>query len=678
MHKTVRLLAFLALGAPAENFTIPDILSVPFNSDLTAAPAANRIAWVMNARGIRNVWMAEAPSFKARQLTSYTQDDGQEIGELEWTHDAMGVLFTRGGDLGMLRESPNPTSLLERPVQAVWRVSAAGGAPVKVGDGHSPAASSKGSIAYIKGSEVWRDGKKWFSARGGLSQLSWAPDGSRIALVVNRGDHAFVAVTSGDHLTYLSPSVDSDTSPVWSPDGTKIAYIRNAAVTRSFTFGPVRHAAEPWSIYIADSSSGRAMRIWQADRGPGSAFQPVVASQQLFWTASGRLVFPWEKTGWRLLYSVPVEGGSAAKLHTPGAFEVEHVSISPDRTAIYYSSNQDDIDRRHIWRMTETADKPEPLSVGPGIEWAPVALADNKTVALLHADTRVAAHPSILREKSVVDIALDTIPANFPKDLPAPQQVVFPSADGMSIHGQLWVPPNPQQRRLPAVVFFHGGSRRQMLLGRHYNYYYNGTYAFNQYLASQGYVVLSVNYRSGIGYGLNFREAENYGATGASEFNDVMGAGLYLRSLADVDPKRIGVWGGSYGGYLTALALARASDLFACGVDVHGVHDWNNVIRNFVPSYNPESQREAARLAFESSPLASISTWRSPVLLIHGDDDRNVPFGESVRLAEALRKQNVPFDQLIFPDDVHDFLTHSRWIEAYRTAADFLGKHLKK
>ena len=215
-----------------------------------------------------------------------------------------------------------------------------------------------------------------------------------------------------------------------------------------------------------------------------------------------------------------------------------------------------------------------------------------------------------------------------------------------------------------------------MLLGWHCGYYYNNAYAMNQYLASLGYVVLSVNYRSGIGYGLDFREALNYGATGASEFNDVLGAGLYLRGRPDVDPARVGLWGGSYGGYLTALGLARASDLFAAGVDMHGVHDWNVVLKNFASSYDPTKEQELARLAFESSPMASVKTWRSPVLLIHGDDDRNVPFSETVALAEALRKQGVEFRQLIFPDEIHDFLLHSSWLKAYHAAADFFAEKL--
>jgi len=228
------------------------------------------------------------------------------------------------------------------------------------------------------------------------------------------------------------------------------------------------------------------------------------------------------------------------------------------------------------------------------------------------------------------------------------------------------------------LLFFHGGSRRQMLLGFHHRGYYHNAYALNQYLASQGYIVLSVNYRSGTGYGMEFREAINYGARGASEFQDVLGAGLYLRSRDDVAPNRIGLWGGSYGGYLTALGLARASDLFAAGVDIHGVHDWNVVIRNFVPSYNPNAREELARLAYESSPMAYINTWRSPVLLIHGDDDRNVPFSESVDVAESLRRQGVQFEQLIFPDEVHGFLLHRNWLAAYRATAGFFKRMLRE
>ena len=181
--------------------------------------------------------------------------------------------------------------------------------------------------------------------------------------------------------------------------------------------------------------------------------------------------------------------------------------------------------------------------------------------------------------------------------------------------------------------------------------------------------MLSVNYRSGTGYGLNFREALHYGANGGSEYNDVQGAGTYLRSRPDVDPARIGVWGGSYGGYLVAMALARASDMFAAGVDFHGVHDWATELE--IPAGAPDYQ-----LAFDSSPLAFVKDWRSPVLLIQGDDDRDVHFNQTVVLNDALRKQGVDVEELVFPDEIHDFLLWRTWLTAYQATIDYFKRKL--
>jgi dipeptidyl aminopeptidase/acylaminoacyl peptidase len=274
-------------------------------------------------------------------------------------------------------------------------------------------------------------------------------------------------------------------------------------------------------------------------------------------------------------------------------------------------------------------------------------------------------------------IAQSALPKDFPSDrLIKPQQVLFKAADGTEIHGQLFMPPNAKAgERLPAIVFMHGGPIRQMLLGWHYLYYYHNAYGMNQYLASRGYAVLSVNYRTGIGYGRAFRMAPKRGARGASEYQDVVAAAHYLASRPDIDKKRVGLWGGSYGGYLTALGLARNSDLFAAGVDLHGVHDWS--VRISGGNWIDYNDREAQKIAREASPVASVQKWRSPVLLIHGDDDRNVAFSQTVDLARRLREQNVEFQQLIFPDEIHDFLLHSHWLAAYHAGSDFFDRHLK-
>lgn len=697
---------------------LEQFLSAPFPSELTAAPAKGRVAWVFNAQGVRNVWVAEPAadgSYKSRQLTPYKDDDGQDIGQLSWTPDGETIVYTRGGDLEFLdKPNPNPTSSPEGVEQNIWAVSFTGGAPKKLGDGHSPAVSPKGgSVAFIAKGQVWLaklDGvdkaEQLIHSNGDSGSLRWSPDGSKLAFTSRRTDHSFIGVydVGAKSLIYLDPTVDTDREPAWSPDSRRIAFIRVPVSKGHLPFNP-RREGDPWSIRIADASSGKSQEIWRAEPGAGSVLHDAVAENQLIWAAGDRIVFPWERTGWLHLYSVALSGGSA-KLLTPGNFEVEYVSASENRQEIVYSSNQDDIDRRHIWKISPNGDRPEAVTSGSGIETAPVFASDNRTILALRSDARTTLRPALAASNAkgeLRDLAPESLPSDFPANaMVIPQQVVFSGADGMQIHAQLFLPrnvtdgagrnsndsagPNASDgsrgnandgSRHPALVFFHGGSRRQMLLGWHYMLYYSNAYGMNQYLASRGYIVLAVNYRSGIGYGMNFREALNYGAAGASEFNDVLGAGLYLRSRADVDPARIGLWGGSYGGYLTALGLARSSDLYAAGVDMHGVHDWNLEIPTFAASYKPGDRADVARLAWESSPLAAISTWRSPVLLVHGDDDRNVPFAQTVDLVQALRKQRVEFEELIFPDEIHDFLLHRSWLRAYHASSDFFDKHFK-
>lgn len=690
-HGLLPMIALLAVCVPTKaqpnSFTIEQVMSAPFPSDLVAAPAGDGVAWVFDAAGARNVWVAEPPDYKGRALTSYASDDGQDIAELAWTPDARSIVYVRGGDFENLREAPNPRSFPQGVEQDIWVLSLAGGAPRKLAPGRSPAVSPNGDdVAFIYQDQVWLvklngDPKpaQLIHARGKARALRWSPDGSKLAMVSLRDDHSFIGVydVSQKSLHYLDPSVDYDFAPDWSPDGKQIAYVRLPAVSDVEEFGP-RRTGQPWSIRVADVATMVGHEVWKARAGRGSVFRQLDADQQVFWTADDRLIFPWEGDGWTHLYSAPVRGGDVTLL-TPGNFEVENVTLTPDRREVVFNSNQDDTDRRHLWREAADGTRPTRVTSGQGIEWSPVVLSDGQHIAVLRSDARWPARPALVEGSQLRDLATEAIPKGFPAEqLVEPQPVIVSAADGLKLHGQLFLPPARRGgERHAAVVFFHGGSRRQMLLGWHYMQYYHNAYAMNQYLASRGYIVLSVNYRSGIGYGMEFREALNYGPRGGSEFNDVQGAGLYLRSRADVDPSRIGLWGGSYGGYLTALGLARASDLFACGVDLHGVHDWNLEVPRMLRAENPQALEDWARVAYESSPLADVKTWRSPVLLIQGDDDRNVAFANMVQLVESLRKQGVEFQQIVFPDEIHDFLTFEHWLTAYHAAADFFDKHLQ-
>jgi dipeptidyl aminopeptidase/acylaminoacyl peptidase len=688
---TFAAVAVVAIAPEARQaVSIDTLMATPFPTDLVAAPTGGAIAWVSSNSGVHNILTAQGPDHKWRAVTNYTGDDGLWITELGFTSDAKAIVYVRGDGANRQGESPNPAQLQDGTEQAVFAIAAAGGTPKRLGPGSGIVAAPKGQrVAWVSRGQIWSvdlamtdQPARLVNARGSASGLSWSPDGSMLAFTSGRGTHSYVGVfnIASKELRYIDPSLDRDGNAVWSPDGSRIAWIRQGAAPRPRMFSPRREVDEPWSLRVTDVKTGLAKQVWKADAGYGSAFQAVVADSQLFWGAGDRLVFPWEKDGWLHLYSVPASGGKATLL-TPGNFEVEYVNVASNGAKMIYNSNQDDIDRRHVWTVpVDGSSKPAQLSwKSSGSEWQPSVTSDGLTV-LIHADSGVPPHVMVMEANGRAHSLLENmLPSTFAATaLVTPQPVMITATDGMQIHAQLFMPKDLKAgEKRAAVIFFHGGSRRQMLLGWHYNYYYRNAYAMNQWLASQGYIVLSVNYRSGIGYGLEFREALNYGASGGAEFNDVMGAGLYLKNRPDVDPARIGLWGGSYGGYLTAMGLSRASNLFAAGVDIHGVHDWNHGIRTFVPEYNVLDDPDFSRRAFQSSPMASIDTWTSPVLLIHGDDDRNVSFIESINLITALRKRNVEVEQLVFPDEVHDFLRHQNWVRGYKAAADFFNRRLK-
>ncbi|MCX7637643.1 MAG: prolyl oligopeptidase family serine peptidase [Cyclobacteriaceae bacterium] len=687
MKKLFLFLSLLTCAGYAQ-VTIENLLNVPFPTSLTASSDGKRIAWVFNDQGRRNIYIADAPDFVPKKITSYSEDDGQEISAVQFLPDNNRLIFIRGGAPNSASELPNPIALQPGVERAIWIINSDGSGLKKLAIGFYPKVSPDGkSIAYLNAGQIWLvktdsagTGKKLFHARGTQNNIRWSPDGSSLAFVSNRNDHAFIGVYdfTTKAIRFLDPSVDRDGHPTWSPDGKQIAFIRTPNVRNRLPFVAAREG-HPWSVRIVDVATGQSREVWRAKTGRGSVLhQGIPVADNLLWWLNDRLIFPWEGDGWQHLYAVSVNGGEA-RLLTPGNGEVESVSIARDNKSLLIVSNIGDIDRRHIFRVVPTSERPQQLSSGDGIEYDPVETTAG--IVCLRTDATTAAWPHIIQGNSQPRmLASELFPKTFPKkDLVVPQPVFITATDGMQIPAQLFLPKGAKAGdKRPAVIFFHGGSRRQMVLGFHYSQYYHNAYSLNQYFAAQGYVVLSVNYRSGIGYGLEFREALDYGAAGASEYRDVEGAGLYLAQRPEVDPKKIGLWGGSYGGYLTAMGLARASDLFACGVDIHGVHDWNQVIRNFVPSYQPEKHQAVARLAFESSPLYFIKSWRSPVLLIHGDDDRNVPFSETVNLAESLREQGIYFEQLVFPDEVHGFLLHKNWISAYKASADFFKRMLER
>jgi len=697
-------------GSAPGGYTLEQIKSNPFPNELNAASRANRIVWAFNERGLRNIWVADGPDFKARQLTRYGQDDGQELTSVQLSSDGKFVIYVRGGDHGSNFDDQLPVNPLAMPVPTrvqLWSIAFEGGEPKSLGEGDEPVISPRGDqVAFEKGGQLWVvpvDGsapaRQLFTARGNNGDPHWSPSGEHIAFVSARGDHSFVGVYKGPDvpILYVSPSTNRDDTPRWSTDGTKLVFVRRPGAGGA-PQNVLEQRPSAWALFTANSATGDARELWKSPSTLRGSVPSTQGGVNLHWAAKGRIVFMSYMDGWPHLYSIAEQGGEPLLL-TPGKYMAEYVRLSPDGTFLVFAGNAgstpDDIDRRHVVMVPVDRAEPKVLTPGTGLEWTPVVLGDLKTIAYLGATAQRPPLPVVaaLGGGAARVIAADRVPADYPAaQLVTPKAVTYRASDGVEVHAQLFdagAGRGPQSAgRRPAIVYVHGGPPRQMLLGWHYSDYYANSYAMNQYLASRGYLVISVNYRLGIGYGYEFHRPPNAGAQGASEYLDVKAAAEYLKTLPQVDASRIGIYGGSYGGFLTALALGRNSDLFAAGVDIHGVHDFTaggsgagatlQSALGGAGRFEPTDRDRALEVAWASSPVSSVASWTSPVLLIHADDDRNVRFSQTVDLVRRLSAKGVDYEELVVVDDTHHWMRFANQLRVDIATAGYFDRKLKE
>jgi dipeptidyl aminopeptidase/acylaminoacyl peptidase len=682
-----------ALPAPA-SFSLEQVTSYPFPDAVVRDAQGTAVAYVLDRKGVRSLWFAQAPGYAPHELFVSNGDDGQELSDVAISNDDKYVVYVRGGDHDAnwpLPLQPDPASSPVQQFEQVWSVSTSGGAPKLLGEGDAPSISPDSArVAYTLGGAVMvapidgsAQGARMFFDRGQDASLHWSPDGSALAFVSNRGDHSFIAIYRNDQtpIQYLNPRTSQDMMPRWSPNGSQIAFVRlhgnGGAPVNPLNWNPI-----PWKIMVSDVRSGATRMVWRSGVTSRDSLPQSGGGPLLEWTEPGNgLLFLSERDNWPHFYIVSSLGG-AARLLTPGAYMAMNRSLAPDRRSIVYDANTGrtpgDDDRRHLFRVDFATGRITELTSGASTEAMPVALADG-AVAYEGATAQRPLMVTLLSRGAKRVLDADQLPSDFPSALlVTPREVSWHAPDGWLIHGQLFEPRSGGVHA--ALISVHGGPPRQMLLTWHYIDYYSNTYAMNQYLASRGFVVLSVNYRLGIGYGHDFNFPAHWGPTGASEYQDVLSGARYLQHVPGVDPNRVGIWGGSYGGYLTALALARNSDVFKAGVDWHGVHDWSLELADWIGAqpkrYQTVDEKAMMRTAWLSSPDASIARWRSPVLLVQGDDDRNVRFRQTVDLAQRLRAQGVRYEELVFPNEIHDFLRYATILRADTASAEFLQKIL--
>ncbi|WP_336965569.1 S9 family peptidase [Sphingobium aquiterrae] len=619
------------------------------------------------------------PGGKARALVRYAEDDGQEMSQVAVSADGGLVAFIRGGAPNSKGEVPDPRSLPEPPKREIFVVETKDGTTVFRTEGHAPQFSPDGKLL------IWRTGRGVVSApiapssgqpgvgtpafllSGTVDQIRFSPDGSRIAYERLGGIETLDLRTRTLRLAQRPPGA-TDRDPSWSRDGSRLAFRRISSQMpyRFYGYAGPAEVPLPWSIHVAEGSDMKVREVWKADKGVGSDFYPLdqdasktgLEWTQLFWSDSDEIAFIWERDGWRHLYAVPAIGG-AARLLTPGEGEIESAAVSLDGKQLVYAHNIGDLDRRQVSAVPFAGGAPVSLSSDPDAsQWSPTALADGG-VAYVEGGWSATPH-IVVREADGrrTDVGGVAPPAHYPGgQMAKPQAVSFTGTDGQIAFGQLFV---PKKSNGCGVIFVHGGIRRQMLLGYHYIDIYSNLYELNQYFTLRGCVVLSIEYRSSIMRGHAFRNPPEWGSSGASEYKDVLGGARYLLGRKDLGVKRLGIYGLSWGGYLTAQAIARNSDVFSVGFDMAGVHEF-------------------AGDSFRYSPAAFAEGWRSPVLLASGDDDRNVDMGQTMMLVDLLnkREKRSELEMRVYPNEVHDiYLTFDNLTDLYWRGSEFMLRRL--
>ena len=721
--------------------TIAPFLSPASPLTLASARKADRIAWMVYDRGLRNVYTAAAPDFRAVRVTNFLRDDGTDLTDVEVSDDGRIIVFVRGSAPNRFGWVANPSHDPSGAERAIWAVRSTGGPAWRVAEGAAPQLSPDGrTVLFTRNGQIYHarvmrgatvtamdtGGVPFIQAWGRNGTPTWSPDGRRVAFVSDRENHAFVAVydVSTRTVTYLAPTVDCDGGPTWSPDSKRLAFYRRpgtpfgnqqqrgaggignpagAAVSANTTSlvgnpsggcaagagGALRAATagrpdsdgtglrrspgfftatfaggHTLELMIADVVTGKSTRVWR--NAPGDSVFTSLAN--MTW-AGNSVIFPVNvpKDEWDRWYRIPVSGGEPSMLTTTDGMIEDATSVALSKDGghtLYYCTNATDIERRHIWAVSTSGGTPRRVSSGSGIETYPQPLAGGASLAVISFDARTPASIAIVPTAGGAPRRIfPTLGAAFPTAKHVvPEVVATKAADGLALSNTLFLPKDMKAgEKRPALIFVHGGPRRQMMPGYHYMQFYHWAYAVNQWLADQGYIVLSINYRSGVGYGKSFVNAPNTQGRGNSEYQDVVAGAKYLQGRADVDPTRVGIWGLSYGGLLTSQALARNSDIFVAGADLAGVHLYGNVI-------------DTANLAFRSSAVGAIETWKSPVFLVHGDDDRNVDFAQTVGLVQLLRARDVYHELIVVPDDLHESMIHANWIDTFDRMGEFLKR----
>jgi dipeptidyl aminopeptidase/acylaminoacyl peptidase len=623
--------------------TLEDLVSVGGAGIHALSPDGKQFATIQDGQ----IALIPAEGGFARLLT--TTPGGKS--EVSWSADGKKLAFASAG--------------------GIWVVDADGGQPRRLTDGTMGPGDPRGAADRAP---RWNPKGRWIlyeSGRTGNNQLFVvSDDGASTNYLAtteiyderrySSGKPQFDDAVSGDRF---------DPSPAWSRDGTKLAYTERS---REFFQGKLK-------IVDFDLATGRAKtaprEIYTAKPDPGGAW----AIDHVAWAPDGKtLAIVLQDSGWDKVYLFPTAGGSPKQL-TRGEFEDLTPTWSPDGKSLAVVSNRNIPEERHIWIVPvdgsagrQLADLPEGVEGNP--QWSPdgAKIYFTRSTPLESPDLWVASTVG----SSSPHALTHTLPLNFERaGFKMPERVHFKSKDGLEIAGILYKPVGYKPgTRYPAVLSAHGGPEGQDAM----------TFSsWPMFLAQEGYVVLLPNFRGSTGYGEKFRNL-NVRDSGGGEIDDVGAGAQYLIDQGFADPKRIAISGGSHGGTVVANAVTKLPDMFAAGIEMFGVVDRatynersnrNSAIRwEIKMGGTPEEVPEVYRKA---NVLLDVQKIKAPLLILHGQEDPQVPPYESAQFTAALKKYNKVFWYFTYPHEGHGFREREHRLDAWRKQLAFLDKFLQ-
>ena len=542
----------------------------------------------------------------------------------------------------------------------------------------------------------------------------WSPDAKQIAFLRDRGgDERFdiwIVDRDGEHERNLTnePGV-MHRDIAWSPDGTKLAYAADAG-----------GMGKAFAIHVIDAKTGVKRILTETDR---DAFQPR-------WSPDGTLLLFWSRRDEARtnadLFVVASLGGEITRLETRGGRDGESTEgrWSPDGTRISFTTDSRgrnevavasyaEREIQRIDRMTDSiydeygagwrpdgralvylhsedaavslrrvftvSHADHAVSDLPGMHASPAVGPDSDATAFLFSSGSRPPDVYLTRERAIEARRITrSLPAAIdPETLVEPSHVRYPGADGDDVPALLFLPYEEALRGEkipPAVMNIHGGPTNQ-----HYREWNVAT----QVLVNAGFVVLAPNPRGSTGYGRKWREA-NRRDWGGKDLEDIARGAAWLGDQKLADPARVGAYGSSYGGYLTLMALALHPDRFAAGVSVVGVVSWTTMatttrgdVRDLMFRELGDPQKDA-ELYRERSPLTHVSKIRSPLLVLQGENDPQVPRAEAEQLVAALRQGRAPHEYHVYPDEGHGFRVTENRIDSLRRTLDWFDRHLRR